>query len=95
VPLLSVDYALPLDQRAEFTVRQAPGTATQKVTGFTAWTSTDDGTTWTPVTVRRVAPNRFAADLPTVTAGQAVSLRVTATADGGSVIEQTIVRAYR
>jgi subtilisin family serine protease len=102
VPLLSVDYALPLDQNnhpttgeAEFTVHQAPGTTTQKVTGFTAWTSTDDGTTWTPVTVRRVAANRFAAQLPAASAGQAVSLRVATTADGGSAMEQTIIRAYR
>jgi subtilisin family serine protease len=93
VPLLSVDYAF--GQRAEFTVRQAPGTATQKVTGFTAWTSTDDGATWTPMTVCRVARNRFAAELPAVAAGQPVSLRVTATADGGSALEQTIIRAYR
>jgi subtilisin family serine protease len=68
VPLLSVDYALPLDQNnhpttgeAEFTVRQAPGTAAQRVTGLTAWTSTDDGTTWTPVTVRQVAGREGAA----------------------------------
>jgi subtilisin family serine protease len=99
VPLLSVDYALPLDRNnhpttgdAGFTVHQSPGTATQKVTTFEAWTSTDDGTTWTPVTVRKVAGNRFSAALPE--GGQAVSLRVAVAADGGSALEQTIIRAY-
>jgi subtilisin family serine protease len=102
VPLLSVDYALPLDQNNHpttgevgFTVRQAPGTAAQKVTEFKAWTSLDDGATWTPADVRKVADNRFSARLPETTAGQAVSLRVAVAANGGSGMEQTIIRAYR
>lgn len=102
VPLLSVDYALPLDASnhpkdgaAGFTVRQAPGTTPQAVTRFQAWTSVDDGTTWTPVDVQKVAGNRFSAHLPQVRAGQAVSLRIAVAANGGSGMEQTIIRAYR
>jgi hypothetical protein len=102
VPLLSVDYALPLDANnrpttgeAGFTVHQAPGTAAQKVTEFKAWTSVDDGATWTQVDVRKVAGNRFSAQLPETSAGQAVSLRIAVAADGGSGMEQTIIRAYR
>ena len=102
VPLLSVDYALPLDAanhptdgEAGFTVRQTPGAPTQNVTRFEAWTSVDDGVTWTPVTVRKVAGDKFAAQLPQTSAGQAVSLRIAVAADGGGGIEQTIIRAYR
>jgi hypothetical protein len=76
-------------------VRQAPGTPTQNVTRFQAWTSVDDGTTWTPVDVRKAGGNRFSATVPSVPAGQAVSLRVAVAADGGSGLEQTIIRAYR
>ncbi|SIM72233.1 S8 family serine peptidase [Micromonospora cremea] len=101
LPLLSVDYALPLDAAnhptggpATFTVRQAQGAPAQRVTTFQVWTSTDDGVTWQPTTVDRDRDGYHAA-LPTVTGGQAVSLRVKATADGGSGIEQTIIRAYR
>ena len=101
LPLLSVDYALPLEAAnhptggpATFTVRQAQGAPAQRVTTFQVWTSTDDGVTWQPTTVDRDRDGYHAA-LPTVTGGQAVSLRVKATADGGSGIEQTIIRAYR
>ncbi|MFJ6195072.1 S8 family peptidase [Micromonospora sp. NPDC092111] len=102
VPLLSVDYALPLDAAnhptggtAGFTVHQAHGVAKQRVTGFELWTSTDDGTTWRPVSVRAGDDGDFAAAVPQPAAGQAVSLRVKVTADGGSGIDQTIIRAYR
>ncbi|MFE9201933.1 S8 family serine peptidase [Micromonospora sp. NPDC007230] len=102
VPLLSVDYALPLDAAnhptggtAGFTVHQAHGVTKQRVTGFDLWTSTDDGTTWRPVSVRAGDDGDFTATLPQPAAGQAVSLRVKVTADGGSGIDQTIIRAYR
>ncbi|MEJ3742639.1 S8 family serine peptidase [Actinomycetes bacterium KLBMP 9797] len=92
VPVLSVDYALP---DGVFTVRQARDTAAQRITGFRVWTSTDDGATWTEHPARRTAGDRFAAPLPAA-AGTPVSLRVAATADGGSGsgFEQTILRAY-
>ena len=63
------------------------------MTSFQVWTSTDDGATWRrPGSLRR--GDGYRAALPAATAGQAVSLRVKAAADGGSGIEQTIIRAY-
>ena len=73
---------------------KAQGAPAQRVTTFQVWTSTDDGVTWQPTTVDRDRDGYHAA-LPTVTGGQAVSLRVKATADGVSGIEQKIIRAYR
>jgi subtilisin family serine protease len=102
VPLLSVDYALPLDSAnhptgasASFTVHQSYGVAKQKVTAFELSTSIDDGATWQPATVQPGGADTFTAGLPAVASGQAVSLRIKAVADGGSGIEQTIIRAYR
>ncbi|MCW6009831.1 hypothetical protein K1W54_35610 [Micromonospora sp. CPCC 205371] len=99
VPLLSVDYTLPLDAQnkpagdtAAFTVHQSQGADRQSVTSFAFWTSVDDGATWQPVPVVRGAGDRYTAKLPV---GPAVSLRVRAEASAGSVIEQTIIRAYR
>ncbi|MEV4630855.1 S8 family serine peptidase [Micromonospora sp. NPDC049523] len=100
LPLLSVDYALPLDAAnhptggaASFQVRQANGVPAQRVESFQLWTSTDDGASWRPARVSRDGDG-YRAELPTVSPGQAVSLRVKAGASGGSGIEQTIVRAY-
>ena len=102
VPLLSVDYALPLDVAnkptegtATFAVRQAHGVAAQRVTSFALWTSVDDGATWQPVPTSPSGADAFAAQLPKPASGQAVSLRIKVAADGGSGIEQTIIRAYQ
>jgi subtilisin family serine protease len=102
VPLLSVDYELPLDianrpagQDAAFTVHQAHGVARQRITSFGLWTSVDDGVTWKTVPVSRDGAGRFTARLPQVAAGQAVSLRVAVKASGGSALDQTIIRAYQ
>ncbi|MGC4768927.1 S8 family peptidase [Micromonospora sp. DT44] len=100
LPLLAVDYALPMDHDnhpvggpAELTVRQAHGVKAQKVTSMQVWTSTDDGVTWKSARVTGSGDNyRF--DLPKVASGQAVSLRVKAAGNGGSGIEQTVIRAY-
>ncbi|MEE6261265.1 S8 family serine peptidase [Plantactinospora sonchi] len=100
LPLLAVDYVLPLSTgnratggTASLTVRQTKGVPTQKVTSFQVWTSTDDGTSWRTARVVRDGDN-YRVELPKVTAGQAVSLRVKADGNGGSGIEQTIIRAY-
>ncbi|MFC7549746.1 S8 family serine peptidase [Plantactinospora sp. GCM10030261] len=102
--LLSVDYELPLDlnnkpspvdRAATFRVHQALGVATQRVTSFNLWTSTDAGATWSAVPVTRGDDGRFTAQLPQPEKGQAVSLKVKAAADGGSGIEQSIIDAYR
>ncbi|GAB3932705.1 hypothetical protein GCM10027614_02380 [Micromonospora vulcania] len=100
LPLLAVDYALPMDTNnhatggtAEFAVRQAHGVPAQKVTSFQVWTSTDDGATWTTARVTR-GGDSYRTELPKAAAGKPVSLRVKADANGGSGIDQTIIRAY-
>ncbi|RLP92058.1 S8 family serine peptidase [Micromonospora sp. CV4] len=100
LPLLAVDYALPMDTAnhatggtAEFAVRQAHGVKPQKVTAFQVWTSTDDGATWKAARVSR-GGDGYRAELPKAAAGKPVSLRVKAAANGGSGIDQTIIRAY-
>jgi subtilisin family serine protease len=102
VPLLSVDYALPLDATnhpdgalATFTVRQAVGVPAEPVTAMAVWTSVDDGRMWTVAPVQRAGDGRFAVRLPVVPAGQFVSLRVVAATAGGSEIDQKIIRVYR
>jgi subtilisin family serine protease len=101
VPLLAVDYELPLDLAnkptggdAAFLVRQMHGLEPRRITGLRAWVSTDDGATWTAVTIRREGADRFASVLPVPATGQAISLRVDATAEGGGRFEQTVIRAY-
>jgi hypothetical protein len=98
LPLLAIDYALALDAAnkpvggpAMFTVRQAAGTQRQRITAFSVQASVDGGATWRPVQVSASAGG-FAAALPT---GPSVSLRVHASGDGGSSIDQTILDAYR
>ncbi|MBQ1035118.1 S8 family peptidase [Micromonospora sp. C81] len=100
LPLLAVDYALPMDTlnhatggTAELAVRQMRGIKAQKVTSFQVWTSTDDGATWTSARVTGTGGSYWVA-LPTAATGQPVSLRVKAAANGGSGIDQTIIRAY-
>ncbi|MCO6004348.1 S8 family serine peptidase [Actinoallomurus purpureus] len=101
VPLLTVDYALPLDllnhpngEVATFTVARVKGATTAKADGLKLWTSLDDGTTWRPATVTTGTGGKYTAELPKVTKGQGVSLRVQATDNGGGKIDQTIIRAY-
>jgi hypothetical protein len=103
LPLLSVDYALPLDTAnhpvpagtATFTIRQADGVPGQAVTAFTLSTSLDHGVTWQSVPVSRAGDGTYRARPPEPAAGQTVSLRVTARGDAGSGIEQTVIDAYR
>ncbi len=102
LPLLSVDYALPLDTAnhpaaglATFTVKQANGVRPQGITGFGLAVSLDDGTSWQTVPVTRTGDGKYQARLPQPAPGQAVSLRTSAQGNAGSGVEQTIIRAYR
>jgi subtilisin family serine protease len=102
VRLLSVDYALPLNDvnrpngdEASFTVRQAVGVPPQRIVAFELWMSTDDGTSWRAVPAVARDADRFVATLPTVEVGRPVSLRVRVSGDAGSQLDQTIIRAYR
>ena len=90
LPLLSVDYDLAL---GTFTIKQARGVRAQTVTAFTLSTSLDGGKTWQGVRTDCAGANVYRATLPKPGAGQKVSLKVTARADGGSGIEQTIIDA--
>ncbi|GAA2108102.1 hypothetical protein GCM10009780_61740 [Actinomadura alba] len=98
LPLLLVDYDLALDlhnqpvpgKESVFTVSRYAGSS--KVTSFNLWTSADDGATWTKVEARSLGGGRYAAALP---ATGNVSLRVAASDDRGSGIDQRIIRAYR
>jgi subtilisin family serine protease len=100
IPLLTVDYALPLDllnhpngDTATLTVAQVAGSAKATITGLNLWTSLDDGMTWRPANVTGAA-GRYIARLPHAAAGQAVSLRTIAADARGGKIDQTIIRAY-
>lgn len=129
VPLLSLDYQLPLDDSdrlpaataatgpaatagpagaaataatagpARFAVRQLSGTTPQRITAAKVWISTDDGKSWTEAPVTLGEDATFTAPLPgtaggTVAGGTAYSLKVSAVGDGGSAIEQTLIRAF-
>jgi subtilisin family serine protease len=100
LPLLLVDYRLPLDlfnlpngDTATFTVSRVAGAPSAKATGLKLWTSLDDGTTWHAADVTGTG-GKYSATLPHAGKGQAMSLRVQATDNGGSKIDQTIIRAY-
>ncbi|MEU4217402.1 S8 family serine peptidase, partial [Actinoplanes sp. NPDC026623] len=102
LPLLSVDYTLPLDAAnhpasgtATFTVRQARGVRPQAVTAFTLDASVDGGGTWRRVRVVGAGGGAYQAELPRPAAGATVSLRVSARGGAGSGIQQTVIDAYR
>ncbi len=96
LPLLEVDYALPLDQRnswkagvpmpAKFTAARQAGAGKADVRELRAYASFDDGATWVPVGGLVPAGG---------TAGGFVSLRVTARDSDGNTVDQTVLRAYR
>jgi subtilisin family serine protease len=101
VPLLVVDYDLPLDtqnrptgRRATLTAHQVTGTEAQAIESLEAWTSVDDGATWQPARAERVRDGRFEVTLPRAATGTPVSLRVDATDEAGNRIEQTLHQAY-
>ncbi|MET8032266.1 S8 family peptidase [Streptomyces sp. NPDC005345] len=105
--LLQLDYDVPVD--AHNTVRSAStttiGVKVRAQDGLTAphgvdvrvEASYDDGRTWARAKVRDHGRNSFDAHVgrPSSVRGKAfVSLRVTATADDGSSVRQTVRRAY-
>jgi hypothetical protein len=101
IPLLLVSYQLPLGldnhpdgRTAVLTVARVAGTPRARVTGLRLWSSIDGGRRWRPAMVRALGAGRYAATLPRVAHGLAVSLRVQASDTGGSGIEQTIITAY-
>jgi subtilisin family serine protease len=108
LPLLLVDYDLPLDAHNQrpgdaplvvpFTVARQPTAPPATITSAKAWFSVDDGRTWHPTVVTAQPGGRFLA-LPKPTGplpkpGDLVSLKVRATDVGGSIVEEIIQRAY-
>ena len=101
LPLLTINYNLPLGldnhpdgDTAILTASRVAGSGSAAVKELRLWTSTDGGTTWAAAPVHALGGGRYAATLPHVAAGQAVSLRVQASDAGGSAIDQTIITAY-
>jgi subtilisin family serine protease len=101
IPLLVVDYQLPLDtlnrptgRSATFVVHQVTGTDQQPIRSFRAWTSTDGGTTWRRTAAHKRGEGAYRVKLPSVDTGVAVSLRVDARDAAGHRIEQTLYDAY-
>ncbi|GGU26884.1 S8 family serine peptidase [Lentzea flava] len=96
LPLLEVNYALPLDLRnswkagvpmpAKFTAARQAGAGKAVVSELRAYASFDDGATWVPVSGVVPAGGK---------AGGFVSLRVTARDADGNTVDQTVLRAYR
>jgi subtilisin family serine protease len=101
IPLLVVDYQLPLDtlnrptgRTAAFVVHQVTGTGQQPIRSFRAWTSTDGGTTWRRASAHQRAVGAYRVKLPSVGTGVSISLRVDARDAAGNRIEQTLYDAY-
>lgn len=106
VPALVVDYdlgaldslnrVLPGIRMIRLSVHRQQGASAAPVTGAQVWASYDDGATWSAVPVRSLSGGGFVAGVenPASLAGGYVSLRVRAADAGGSVVDQTIIRAY-
>jgi hypothetical protein len=100
LPLLTVDYELPLDtlnqptgRAAQLAVGNVTGTDQHRVARMRAWTSVDGGATWQAAPVERDRGRRNDLTLPSVARGTAVSLRVDAVDQAGG-IRQTLFDAY-
>lgn len=100
VPMLVVDYGLPLDIRnrptgrtATFTVRTVNATDQPAVRSLLVWTSVD-GATWRPAPAERQGDGVYKVTLPAAAEGTPVSLRVDAQDAAGKRVEQTLYDAY-
>jgi hypothetical protein len=107
LPLLDVDYqAAPLGGRSgavagqpvtvDLAVARQEGAETSPVVATYLWFSTDDGTTWRQVRLRRVEPGHYRGVLPgsRLGSGTWVSLRTWARDAGNSRIHQQLIRAF-
>jgi len=101
LPLLTIGYDLPLGldnhpngDTAILTAARVAGSGSAPIRDLRLWTSTDGGKTWSAAPVHALGGGRYAATLPHVAAGQAVSLRLHAADSGNSAIDQTIITAY-
>ncbi len=84
----------PGSQAVTITAVHLPLADAPPVTAARASVSVDDGRTWRPVRLRRLAPGRFRAAF-TASPGRAVTLRVTAADRAGDALTETIQRAWQ
>ncbi|MEU0187492.1 S8 family serine peptidase [Streptomyces sp. NPDC006207] len=107
LPLLQVDYAVPVDAQNTvgsaprhtlgLTVRMQDGMAAPRGVTLKVEASYDDGVSWTTARTALQGDGRFTATVerPASVHGNAyVALRVTATDAAGNTVRQTVNRAY-
>ncbi|MFD7409358.1 S8 family serine peptidase [Streptomyces sp. NPDC059866] len=107
LPLLQVDYDVPVDERNEvksgrthavrLAVRAQDGLAAPKGVVMQVQASYDDGRTWSRASLRDRGANAYEATVtrPSGVRGDAyVTLRVTAKDAAGNSVRQTVTRAY-
>ncbi|MFD4687050.1 S8 family serine peptidase, partial [Streptomyces sp. NPDC058461] len=105
LPLLQVDYSVPVDaanrvrSRGTYgiglTVRAQDGLPVPRGVTLRAEVSYDDGRTWRRADVRDRGGNAFRAAIEPRHGDADVSLRVTARDKAGNTVRQTVERAYR
>ncbi|SEE59568.1 Serine protease, subtilisin family [Jiangella alba] len=105
LPLLLADYdvpgadassTVPADEpiRVDVGLRHQAGSSAAEIDDVALEVSVDDGATWTPVRLRG-ADGRYRTTFdPGGAAGDAVTLRLTASDVDGNRLEQTVVRAF-
>ncbi|MEU1281254.1 S8 family serine peptidase [Streptomyces sp. NPDC005805] len=105
LPLLQLDYGVPVDarnvvdggrsHRIAVTVRAQEGLAAPRGVSLRVEASYDDGRTWTTARTTADGRNAFRASLTAPTRREAwVTLRVTASDGAGNSVRQTVQRAY-
>ncbi|MET3421423.1 hypothetical protein BJ973_000635 [Actinoplanes tereljensis] len=104
LPLLFAEYGIAadttnairagVDTPLSVTLRRQSYDPTPISEHLTLDVSTDDGTTWTPVTAAAAGSGRFTATVPPAPAGY-LSLRIHATDPAGATLDQTVIRAVR
>lgn len=93
LPMLQVDYRLGASGPAEVEFRDQTDTRGVKLRDLVVSVSTDGGTTWRQVAVRRLAANRYEFVAPRRGTGTA-AVRVIAEDMSGSEVRQTVFDAY-
>ncbi|HEX8345814.1 MAG TPA: hypothetical protein VF657_13915, partial [Actinoplanes sp.] len=76
-------------------VQRQPGAQTHAVKTLTVDVSYDDGRTWQPANLKKVAGTAWTATVTHPSTSGFVSLRAKSTDTAGNGVDQTIIRAYR
>jgi hypothetical protein len=101
LPLLLVDYDLPVDRDGtangrtiRFTLRTNGAAKPDKGSTATFAYSTDDGRTWKSLPAAALGAGRFSVTMPGITPGLYVSLRISGANASGAAVDQTVIRTY-